>query len=93
MFIPIDGSFENPLFEHDTNSNAKKMWIKMLEKEGLCTDSKGVDIGTLFDCVKHAFEREFGWIAWGGMGQCCGLREVHGTRCRRRVLALKKLYG
>ena len=60
VFIPIDGSFENPLFEHDTNSNAKKMWIKMLEKEGLCTDSKGVDIGTLFDCVKHAFESEFG---------------------------------
>lgn len=59
VFVPIDGSFENPLFEHDENNNAVKLWIEMLEHANLCSDRKGVDIGTLFDCVKMGFESQF----------------------------------
>lgn len=59
VFLPIDGSYESALLVHDENTNSKKLWIEMLEKENLNTNCDGVDINTLFDLVKKAFEAKF----------------------------------
>lgn len=59
VFLPIDGSFENPLIEHDVNSKSAKLWQEMLEKEGLNPNSYNVDIKTLFELVRQAFEKKY----------------------------------
>ena len=60
VFIPTDGSYETPLFSQNENSKSAQLWIEMLEKEGLCTDSGNANFSTLFEYVKQGFESKFG---------------------------------
>ena len=61
VFLPIDGSFENPLIEYLEDSKSHQLWIDMLKEEGICTESNDVNINALFEYVKLGFESVFGY--------------------------------
>lgn len=44
VFLPIDGTFENPLFDHLEDSKSQQLWIEMLKEEGIYAESNDVDI-------------------------------------------------
>lgn len=61
VFLPIDGTFENPLFEHLEDSKSQQLWIEMLKEEGIYAESNDVDINALFEYVKLGFESVFNY--------------------------------
>lgn len=61
VFLPIDGTFENPLFDHLVDSKSQQLWIEMLKEEGICAESNDVDINALFEYVKLGFESVFNY--------------------------------
>lgn len=61
VFLPIDGTFENPLFDHLEDSKCQQLWIEMLKEEGIYTESSDVDINALFEYVKLGFESVFNY--------------------------------
>ena len=61
VFLPIDGSYENPLFDHLEVSKSQQLWIEMLKKEGIYTESNDVNVNTLFEYVKFGFESVLGY--------------------------------
>ena len=61
VFLPIDGTFENPLFDHLEDSKSQQLWIEMLKEEGIYAESNDVDINALFEYVKLGFESVFNY--------------------------------
>lgn len=61
VFLPIDGTFENPLFDHLEDSKSQQLWIEMLKEEGIYAENNDVDINALFEYVKLGFESVFNY--------------------------------
>lgn len=61
VFLPIDGTFENPLFDHLEDSKSQQLWIEMLKEGGIYAESNDVDINALFEYVKFGFESVFNY--------------------------------
>ena len=61
VFLPIDGTFENPLFDHLEDSKSQQLWIEMLKEEGIYAESNDVDTNALFEYVKLGFESVFNY--------------------------------
>lgn len=61
VFLPIDGSFENPLIEYLEDSKSHQLWMAMLKEEGIYAESNDVNINALFEYVKYGFESVFNY--------------------------------
>lgn len=57
-YLPIDGTYENSLFEHNEHNHSVTLWRKMFGLDPFLTIDSAYD--DLFECVKSGFESRFG---------------------------------